>query len=89
MEWITQNSHLLFYAGAALILLLFYLRRRKRRVRTFLLGGTSGLASLILLNRFGDVIGFAPTLCWFNLAVSVFLGIPGVGMLYLAEIFLT
>lgn len=88
MEWITENPHFGLYAGAALLLLFFYIRRKKR-IRTFLLGGTSGLASLILLHFYGGAIGFAPTLCWFNLAVSVLLGIPGVVMLYLAELFLT
>ncbi|MBQ8010259.1 MAG: pro-sigmaK processing inhibitor BofA family protein [Oscillospiraceae bacterium] len=88
MERIIENSHFLLYIGALLILLIFYIRRKKR-IRTFLLGGTSGLASLVLLHLYGGVIGFTPTLCWFNLAVSVLLGIPGVVMLYLAELFLT
>lgn len=88
MEWITENCHFLLYAGAALILLLFYIRRKKR-IRTFLLGGFSGLSALVLLHFYGGAIGFAPTLCWFNLAVSVLLGIPGVALLYLAELFLT
>ncbi len=88
MEWITENPHILLYAGAAIALLVFYLRCR-RRIRTFLLGSTSGLASLILLHCYGGAVGFAPTLCWFNLAVSVFLGVPGVVLLYIAELFLT
>ncbi len=88
MEWMQENSQYLYYVGALVLLVVFYIRRR-RRIRTFLLGGISGLACLILLHCYGGVIGFTPTLCWFNLCISTFLGIPGVVLLYLAELFLT
>ncbi len=88
MEWILENLSPVLLGGAAILLILFYIRQRKR-IRCFLLGSISGIASLVLLHFFGDAIGYAPTLCLFNLAVAAFLGVPGVILLYLAEIFFT
>ncbi len=86
MEWITENISTLLYSGAGLLLLFFYIRCRKR-IRTFLIGCISGLSALVLLHFYGGAIGFTPTLCAFNLIISALLGIPGVVLLYLAELF--
>ncbi len=87
MEWIQENANILLYSGAGIILLLFYIRCR-RRMRTFLLGAVSGVGTLVLAHFYGGAIGFAPTLCLFNLVISAVLGIPGVLLLYLAERFI-
>ncbi|MBQ7013507.1 MAG: hypothetical protein IJN11_06300 [Oscillospiraceae bacterium] len=84
MDWMKENGCMLLLAAIGVCLLVFYLLR-KRRVRTFLLGGTTGLGSLILLHIYGGIIGFTPTLSVMNIAVSVFLGVPGVVLLYVME----
>ncbi len=80
------HTYLLFWTFAILCVLLFYIRHKKR-IRTFLLGSVTGLASLILLHLFGDAIGYAPTLSLTNLALAVFLGIPGTALAALPVIF--
>lgn len=87
MELSETNWYFLFWGGAALCLLIFYIRQ-KRRIRTFLLGGISGLGTLTALHFFGGCIGFTPTLCLTNLLIAGFLGIPGVVLLFLSA-FLT
>ncbi len=82
MEWISEYHYELIWLGAFLMLLLFYLRQKKR-IRKFCLGAVTGLLTLILLHNFGSAIGFAPALCLTNLLISIFLGIPGVGLIYL------
>ncbi len=86
-DWLELNAHLLPLVLAGVCLLLFYLRCRKR-IRSFLLGGSSGLAALLLLHFYGDAVGFTPTLCLANLLISVFLGIPGVALLWLTSLVL-
>jgi hypothetical protein len=58
-----------------------------KRIRAFLLGSVTGLASLLLLHLFGKGIGFAPTLSTANLALSALLGIPGTLLLMAAHFF--
>ncbi len=82
MEWISEYHYELLWIAALLMMLLFYLRHKKR-IRSFCLGGVTGLLTLILLHSFGGAIGFAPTLCLSNLLISIFLGIPGVGLILL------
>ncbi len=86
MEWITENITTLLYIGAAVLLLLFYIRQR-HRIRTFLLGSISGVSVLVLLHFYGGFIGFTPSLSAFNLIFSAILGIPGVVLLFLSELF--
>ncbi len=86
MEWIEKYPEVILYIAAAVLLLIFYIRQ-KRRIRTFLLGGASGVSVLVLLHFFGNFIGFAPTLCLYNIVFSAILGIPGVALLYLGELF--
>lgn len=86
MEWITENITSLLYIGAAVLLLLFYIRQR-HRIRTFLLGSISGVSVLVLLHFYGGFIGFTPPLNAFNLIFSAILGIPGVVLLFLSELF--
>lgn len=88
MEWIFGHMEWFLYGTAGLILLIFYIRQ-KRRIRTFLLGSVCGVTALIMLHFFGGYIGYAPTLCLFNLLLSALLGVPAVGMLYAAELILS
>ena len=75
----------LLWVFAGLCVLLFYLRCRKR-IRAFLLGGTTGILSLIVLHLHGMILGFTPTLCLSNLPIALFLGIPGTALIGIGEI---
>lgn len=79
-----EHTYLLLWSFAGLCLLLFYLRQRKR-IRAFLIGSSTGLASLLLLHLFGAPIGIAPTLCTANLLIAGLLGVPGTALIVLAE----
>lgn len=79
-----ENTYVLLWSFAGLCLLLFYLRHQKR-IRAFLLGSSTGLASLLLLHLFGGAAGIAPSLCTANLLIAGFLGIPGTVLIVLAE----
>lgn len=88
MEWIMEHSYACLWGAGILLMLLFYLRHR-RRIRAMMIGGLSGLLSLILAHCFGGILGFAPSLCLTNLLISVLLGVPGVALILLGGIFLT
>ena len=85
-EFLTAHIYALFWALLVLCLAWFYLHHKKR-IRAFLLGGASGLLSLLLLHLFGDAIGFVPSLNVVNLTVSALLGVPGTGLLAAAHYF--
>lgn len=87
MQYLIDNTYWLFWGFAGLCAAWFYIRHRKR-IRAFLLGGVTGLASLVLLHLFGEGIGFAPSLCLTNILLSLILGIPGTALAALGEIFL-
>ncbi len=84
MDFFRTYLYWILWAAAFLILLFFYIKRQKP-VRTFLLGGITGLTALFLLHFYGEAIGFAPTLCTTNLLTSSFLGIPGTALIILAH----
>lgn len=85
-EFLTGHLYMLLWVLAALCCL-WLLMHHKKRIRAFLLGSSTGLASLLLLHFFGDVIGFAPTLSAANLALSALLGVPGTLLLMAAHYF--
>ena len=80
-----EKTYLLLWGFAGLCMLLFYLRQRKR-IRAFLLGSITGIASLFVMHLFGGSL--APTLSAANLLLAVFLGIPGTALSVLAEVLL-
>lgn len=83
-EFLTNHLYALFWAFLGLCLFWLYLHHKKR-IRAFLLGSVTGLASLLVLHFFGDAIGFAPTLSGTNLALSALLGVPGTALLVAAH----
>lgn len=87
MSFLIENTYWLFWGFALLCAVLFYIRHRKR-IRAFLLGSVTGLASLVLLHLFGGSIGFSPALNATNLLLSAILGIPGTALAALGDIFL-
>lgn len=70
---------------AAALIMLIYIFRSKSPVRTALKSMLSGAAVLILVYFFGDLIHIKLELTFFNTAVSLILGIPGVGLLILSK----
>lgn len=85
-EFLTDHLYWLFWLFAVLCALLFYLHHKKR-IRAFLLGSASGITALLLLHFFGDAIGYAPSLCAANLALSALLGVPGTALLVAVHYF--
>lgn len=64
--------------GALGLWMFTYYCRCVHKIRAVLAGSGSGLAALLLLHYFGNVVGFVPEVNLFNLMQSVILGIPGV-----------
>lgn len=63
------------YGLTAAIMLIYYIRRKRRFISAFF-GVFSGLAALLLVNRFGGAIGVELPLNMFNVCGSMVLGIP-------------
>ena len=85
-EFLKAHLYLLCWL-LAVICYFWLLMHHKKRVRAFLLGSVTGLASLLLLHLFGESIGFAPTLSTANLILSALLGVPGTLLLMAAHFF--
>ena len=62
-------------AAVILIMLIYHLKRRKR-ILSIITGAATGLAALILLNKFGNYAGIDISLNTFNLVGSSVLGVP-------------
>jgi len=61
--------------------MLFYYLRRKKRLSSFLFGSATGLAALILIEKYGMMIGSDIPLNIFNICGSIVLGVPFVVLL--------
>ena len=85
-EFLINHLYELFWVLMVLCLV-WMLMHHKKRIRAFLLGSTTGLASLLLLHFFGDAVGFAPTLCAANLTLSGLFGVPGTLLLVAGHYF--
>lgn len=67
--------------GIAILVMVVYYIRRKRKVRSLLFGALTGAAALILVNKYGDLIGTDIPLSVFNITGSCILGVPFVVIL--------
>ncbi len=82
-----MNTDMIFYlicATAVLIMLIYYMRR-KSRISSFLFGSLTGLAALVLLNKYGIYIGADLPLNTFNICGSAVLGIPFVACMIIVK----
>lgn len=61
--------------AAAGIMLIYYIKR-ERKILSFLFGAVTGAAALIILNKYGGLIGAEIPLNIFNVGGSVVLGVP-------------
>lgn len=83
-----MNTDKIFYivcAVTAVIMLIYYIRRKKRLLSAFF-GAVSGLAVLLLMNRFGGSIGAELPLNTFNICGSAILGIPFVALMIIIKL---
>ncbi len=85
MDFFRNYLYWMLWGTGILIFICFYIKRQKP-VRTFLLGGVTGLTSLLLLHFYGEAAGFAPTLCTTNLLTSSLLGVPGTALIVLTHV---
>ena len=73
-----METETLFYliCVAAVLIMLEYFRRRKRKIMSFIFGATTGFIALVLVNKYGFVIGADIPLNTFNICGSAILGVP-------------
>ena len=82
----TANNILyIMYGVAILVMLIYYIRRRRKFLSAFF-GVFSGLAALVLLNKFGGGLGIDLPLNLFNICGSAVLGIPFVALMIIVNI---
>lgn len=62
-------------AAVIAVMLIYYIRREKKLI-SLLFGSLSGIAGLLLLNKYGTLIGAEAPLNAFNTAASCVLGLP-------------
>lgn len=83
-------SDILFYGIwilAGLIMLIYY-TKRKNTFLSSVIGMGTGLLALLALHYFGSGIGYVPALSLFNTATALILGVPGVIMMLVINVFL-
>ena len=70
------------------VIMLVYYSKRKHPLLSALFGMASGGGTLLLIHFYGEKIGFAAELNFFNTMISLILGLPGACMVALTEKFL-
>lgn len=73
-----METETLFYliCVVAVLIMLEYFRRRKRKIISFIFGAVTGFIALVLVNKYGFVIGADIPLNTFNICGSAILGVP-------------
>ncbi len=73
-----MNTHMIFYSvcACAVLIMIIYFMRRKRKILSFLFGAATGITALMLINRYGYIIGADIPLNLFNFCGSAVLGVP-------------
>lgn len=72
----TADNIFKIVCAAVIIIMLIYYIKRERKILSMLFGALTGAAALIILNKYGGVIGVDIPLNLFNLSGSVVLGVP-------------
>jgi hypothetical protein len=70
------------------IIMLVYYTKRKRTLMSSIIGMGSGMAALLILHYFGSGINFTPELSMFNTMTALILGVPGVVLMLVINLFL-
>lgn len=81
----TDSILYIMYGLTVLVMLIYYIKRRRKFLSAFF-GVFSGLAALVLLNKFGGGLGIELPLNIFNICGSAVLGIPFVALLIIVNI---
>ena len=73
-----MSTNMIFAVVCAVIaaIMMIYYSKRPNRILSVLFGGTTGAAALLILCRYGSIVGVNAELNIFNLAGSIVLGIP-------------
>ena len=71
----TGNIFILICASVVFIMLIYYIKR-ERKLRSVLFGGITGIAALVILNKYGTLIDVSVPMNLFNVAGSGVLGVP-------------
>lgn len=73
-----MNNEVLFYiiCGVSAAVMLIYYLKRKHKVTSAVFGSMSGIAALLIANRFGGAVGAELPLNTFNVCGSAVLGAP-------------
>jgi pro-sigmaK processing inhibitor BofA len=75
MKMTADNIFIGICSIVVLIMLIYYIRR-KRKIISFLFGSITGAAALLILNKYGAMLGIDVPLNLFNVAGSAVLGVP-------------
>lgn len=62
--------------AAVVIFMLIYYMKRERKLLSFFIGALTGLAALMVLNKYGENFGAFVPLNIFNVSASAVLGVP-------------
>ncbi len=68
----------IFYSICAVtvLIMLIYYMKRERKILSLIFGALTGLAALVILNKYGVYIGVKVPLNLFNVGGSAVLGVP-------------
>lgn len=62
--------------GAAVFIMAVYYIKREHKLRSLIFGGLTGFAALVIINKYGGMIGADIPLNIFNIVGSSILGVP-------------
>lgn len=82
-----MNTETIFFltCAAVVLIMIIYYGKRQKRFSTAIFGTLTGLAALILVNKYGGIIGAELPLNVFNLCGSAVLGVPFVACLIIIK----
>lgn len=73
-----MQTDLIFWliCGVVVVVMLIYYSRRDKKVLSFMFGAFTGMVALLIINKYGSVIGADIPLNIFNVSGSAVLGVP-------------
>lgn len=82
-----MNTETIFFlmCTAVVLIMIVYYSKRQKKFSTAIFGITTGLAALILVNKYGGIIGAELPLNAFNICGSAVLGVPFVACLIIIK----
>lgn len=82
-----MNTETIFFmtCAAVVLIMIIYYGKRQKRFSTAIFGTLTGLAALVLVNKYGGIIGAELPLNTFNICGSAVLGVPFVACLVIIK----